>query len=119
MSKLRRTEYAEHLRGKIVTRWKVVPVPIPSIVSRITAIEPRLGVAPMNAREMAQSFAAQGKTLRAAALMRKLIETEPTPENLTLLAEIYAQQGLFDDAAALHLRVLNSSRDHGFRQKES
>jgi hypothetical protein len=69
----------------------------------------------MNAREMAQSFAAQGKTVRAAGLMLRLIETEPTPENLTLLAEIYAQQGLFDDAAALHLRVLNASRDDGVR----
>jgi Tfp pilus assembly protein PilF len=57
-------------------------------------------------RELAQAFLAQGKTVRAAALMVKLIETEPTPENLTLLAEIYMQQGLFDDAKALYLRVL-------------
>jgi len=64
----------------------------------------------MSARELAQSFAAQGKTVRAAGLMLKLIETEPTPENITLLAEIYMQQGLFDDAAVLYLRVLNSGR---------
>jgi len=59
-------------------------------------------------RELAQAFLAQGKTVRAAALMVKLIETEPTPENLTLLADIYMQQGLFDDAKELYLRVVKS-----------
>ena len=38
--------------------------------------------------------------------MLKLVETEPTPENLTLLAEIYRAQGLFADAAGLHLQVV-------------
>ena len=57
-------------------------------------------------REIAQAFLAQGKTVRAAALMLNLIKTEPTPENLELLAEIYMQQGLFDDAAELYLRVV-------------
>jgi len=57
-------------------------------------------------RELAQAFLAQGKTVRAAALMIKLIETEPTTGNLTLLADIYMQQGLFEDAAALYLRVV-------------
>ena len=37
-------------------------------------------------RELAQAYLAQGKTVRAAALMLNLIETEPTPENLELLA---------------------------------
>jgi TolA-binding protein len=59
-------------------------------------------------RELAQAFFAQGKTVSAAGLMLTLIETEPTPENLTLLAEIYMQQGLFDDAAALYLRVVKA-----------
>ena len=60
-------------------------------------------------RELAQAFLAQGKTVRAAALMINLIKTEPTPENLELLAEIYMQQGLFDDAAELYLRVVKMS----------
>ena len=68
-------------------------------------------------RELAQAFLAQGKTVRAAGLMIKLIETEPTPENLTLLADIYMEQGLFDDAKALYLRVvkaeLNEAPMHG------
>jgi hypothetical protein len=57
-------------------------------------------------REIAQAFFAEGKTVRAAAVMMKLIETEPTPENLELLAEIYMRQGLHDDAAVLYLRVV-------------
>jgi Tfp pilus assembly protein PilF len=59
-------------------------------------------------REIAQAFLAQGKTVRAAALMLNLIKTEPTPENIELLADIYMQQGLFDDAAELYLRVVKA-----------
>jgi len=60
-------------------------------------------------REIAQAFLAQGKTVRAAALMMNLIKTGPTPENLELLAEIYMRQGLFDDAAELYLRVVKAA----------
>jgi len=38
--------------------------------------------------------------------MLKLVEAEPSPENLTLLADIYTDQGLFDDAAALYVQVV-------------
>ena len=38
--------------------------------------------------------------------MIKLVETEPTSENLTLLADIYMRQGLSDAAKALYLRVV-------------
>jgi hypothetical protein len=58
--------------------------------------------------KLARYYLAQGKTVRAAGLMLTLIETEPTPENLTLLADIYMQQGLFDDAKALYLRVVKA-----------
>jgi len=68
-------------------------------------------------REIAQAFLAQGKTVRAAALMLNLIKTEPTPENLELLADVYLAQGLFDDAKELYLRVvkaeLNETPMHG------
>ena len=60
----------------------------------------------MSAREQAQSYLDPGKTVYAAGLMLKLIETQPTAENLELLADIYMQQGLFDHAKALYLRVL-------------
>ena len=59
-------------------------------------------------RELAQALLAQGKTVRAAGLMLMLIKTEPTPENLTLLADIYMQQGLFDDAKELYLQVVKA-----------
>ena len=59
--------------------------------------------------ELARFYLHQGKTVRAAALMMNLIKTEPTPENLELLAEIYMRQGLFDDAAELYLRVVKMS----------
>lgn len=59
-------------------------------------------------QELARYYLSQGKTVRAAALMMKLTETEPTTENLTLLADIYMQQGLFDDATALYLRVVKA-----------
>jgi Tfp pilus assembly protein PilF len=65
-------------------------------------------------RELAQAFLAQGKTVRAAALMLNLIKTEPTSENLELLADVYLAQGLFDDAKELYLRVLKAGLKGGF-----
>ncbi len=62
----------------------------------------------MSIQELARYYLWQGKTVRAAALMMRLTETEPTPENLTLLAKIYAEQGLFDDAKELYLRVVKA-----------
>lgn len=59
-------------------------------------------------QELARYYLSHGKTVRAAALMMKLIETELTPENLTLLADIYMEQGLFEDAKALYLRVVKA-----------
>jgi len=60
----------------------------------------------MSIQELARYYLAQGKTVYAAGVMLNLIEKEPSAENLLLLAEIYAKQGLFDKSAALHLRVL-------------
>ena len=59
-------------------------------------------------QELARYYLSHGKTVRAAALMMRLTETEPTPENLTLLADIYMEQGLFDDAKELYLRVVKA-----------
>ena len=62
----------------------------------------------MSIAELAQHYLAKGKTVRAAGLMIRLIKTEPTPENLNLLADIYMEQGLFDDAKELYLRVVKA-----------
>lgn len=56
--------------------------------------------------ELARFYLSQGQTVRAAGLMQKVIKRAPTAENLTLLADIYVRQGLFDSAAGLYLRVL-------------
>lgn len=60
----------------------------------------------MSKKELAQAYLAQGSTVKAAATMLNLIKTEPTAENLALLADIYLEQGLFDDAKELYLRVV-------------
>ena len=60
----------------------------------------------MTITELARYYLSQKKTVKAAGLMLKLIETEPTAENLELLADIYTKQGLFDHAKALYLRVV-------------
>ena len=72
----------------------------------------------MSKKELAQAYLAQGSTVRAAATMLNLIKTEPTPENLTLLADIYLEQGLFDDAKELYLRVVKAGLNGG-KPKES
>jgi lipopolysaccharide biosynthesis regulator YciM len=59
-------------------------------------------------QELARCYLSLGKTVHAAGLMLRVVETEPTQENLTLLADIYMEQGLFDDAKALYLRVVKA-----------
>jgi Tfp pilus assembly protein PilF len=60
----------------------------------------------MSIQELARHYLSQGQRVRAVGLMMRLVKTEPSAENFTLLADIYMQQGLFDDAAALYLRVV-------------
>jgi Tfp pilus assembly protein PilF len=68
--------------------------------------------------ELARFYLHQGKTARAAGIMLKVIETEPTPENLELLADIYMEQGLFDDAKELYLRVVKMGIETKFLKRE-
>ena len=62
----------------------------------------------MSIQELARYYLSQGKTVHSAGLMLKVVETEPTQENLELLADIYMEQGLFEDAQALYLRVVKA-----------
>ena len=62
----------------------------------------------MTIQERARYYLSQRQTVKAAGLMLRLIETEPTPENLELLADVYMQQGLFDGAKELYLRVVKA-----------
>lgn len=72
----------------------------------------------MSTREVAQAYLAQGSTVRAAATMINLIKTEPTTENLALLADIYMEQGLFEEAKELYLSVVRAGLN-GASQKKS
>jgi Flp pilus assembly protein TadD len=60
----------------------------------------------MSAEERAKSYAAQGCLVRAVVMYRKLAETEPTAENLSMLAALYMEEGLHEDAQALYLRAV-------------
>lgn len=60
----------------------------------------------MSEREQVQDFLRRGCTVRAAVVAKKLAEREPTDENISLLADVYFQQGLDDDAIALYLRIV-------------
>ncbi len=73
----------------------------------------------MSIQELARYYLSQGKTVRAAGLMLKLVEAEPTPENLTLLADIYMEQGLFDDAKELYLRVVKAELNEAPMQEDT
>jgi outer membrane protein assembly factor BamD (BamD/ComL family) len=65
-------------------------------------------------QELARYYLSRGKTVHAAGLMLRVVETEPTRENLTLLADIYMEQGLFEDAQALYLRVVKAGLKQSF-----
>jgi hypothetical protein len=61
----------------------------------------------MSPSEQARMFFEHGQSCRAVYLYKKLIETEPTVENVTILAELYMLQGLTEDAIDLHLKMAN------------
>ena len=44
--------------------------------------------------------------MKAAAVYKKLAEIDPSVENLNDLADVYMQQGLFEDAKALYLKAV-------------
>ena len=62
----------------------------------------------MSPAQQAQMFMAHGQSCRAVAIYKNLIVTEPTVENMTILAELYMQQGLHEDAIDLHLKMANA-----------
>lgn len=63
-------------------------------------------MAAMSPEERAKLYAAQGCLVRAVVMYRKLVEAEPSAENLSMLAALYMEQGLHEDAQALYLRVV-------------
>ena len=61
---------------------------------------------PSNAfKSVGDAYATQGFTVKAIAMYKKLTKLKPTLESVLRLAELYTQQGLFNDARAQYLQV--------------
>jgi len=56
-------------------------------------------------KSVGDAYAAQGFTVKAIAMYKKLTKIKSTLESVLRLAELYTQQGLFNDARAQYLQV--------------
>src|SRR6201981_2973369 len=56
-------------------------------------------------KSVGDSYASQGFTVKAIAMYKKICKLKPSLESLLKLAELYTQQGLFNDARAQYLQV--------------
>ena len=56
-------------------------------------------------KSVGDAYAAQGFTVKAIAMYKKLSKIKHTFEGVLRLAELYTQQGLFNDARAQYLQV--------------
>jgi tetratricopeptide (TPR) repeat protein len=56
-------------------------------------------------KSVGDAYASQGFTVKAIAMYKKICKLKPSLEGLLKLAELYTQQGLFNDARAQYLQV--------------
>ena len=56
-------------------------------------------------KTVGDAYAAQGFTVKAIAMYKKISKLKPSLESLLKLAELYTQQGLFNDARSQYLQV--------------
>src|ERR1700739_2711516 len=56
-------------------------------------------------KSVGEAYASQGFTVKAIAMYKKICKLKPSLESLLKLAELYTQQGLFNDARAQYLQV--------------
>jgi tetratricopeptide (TPR) repeat protein/DNA-binding protein H-NS len=56
-------------------------------------------------KTVGDAYASQGFTVKAIAMYKKISKLKPSLEGLLKLAELYTQQGLFNDARAQYLQV--------------
>ncbi len=56
-------------------------------------------------KAVGDAYASQGFTVKAIAMYKKICKLQPSLEGLLKLAELYSQQGLFNDARAQYLQV--------------
>jgi tetratricopeptide (TPR) repeat protein len=71
-------------------------------------------------RKVGDAYAADGFTVRAIALYKKLAKQDPNLLDVVLkLAELYTQQGLYNDARTQYLQVAEYNMRNGELQKAS
>jgi len=56
-------------------------------------------------KSVGDAYATQGFTVKAIAMYKKISKLKPSLDSLLKLAELYTQQGLFNDARAQYLQV--------------
>jgi len=56
-------------------------------------------------KKVGDAYAAQGFTVKGIAMYKKITKLQPTVDSSLKLAELYTQQGLFNDARAQYLQV--------------
>ncbi len=56
-------------------------------------------------KSVGDAYASQGFTVKAIAMYKKITKSKPSVESVLRLAELYTQQGLFNDARAQYLQV--------------
>ncbi len=56
-------------------------------------------------KTVGDAYGSQGFTVKAIAMYKKICKLQPSLESLLKLAELYSQQGLFNDARAQYLQV--------------
>jgi tetratricopeptide (TPR) repeat protein len=56
-------------------------------------------------KKVGDAYAAQGFTVKGIAMYKKLTKLQPSVDSSLKLAELYTQQGLFNDARAQYLQV--------------
>ncbi len=64
-----------------------------------------IGPAVENFRRVGDAYASEGFTVKAIAVYKKITKLQPSLEGTLKLAELYTQQGLFNDARAQYLHV--------------
>jgi tetratricopeptide (TPR) repeat protein len=64
-------------------------------------------------KKVGDAYAAQGFTVKGIAMYKKLTKIQPSVDGSLKLAELYTQQGLFNDARAQYLQVAEDFMKNG------
>ncbi len=64
-------------------------------------------------KKVGDAYAAQGFTVKGIAMYKKITKLQPSVDGSLKLAELYTQQGLFNDARAQYLQVAEDFMKNG------